>query len=46
MTLLIQALIAAFIGMLLAIGGSFALISSQSALPAQSDTPFVVYDGS
>jgi hypothetical protein len=45
MTLGIQALIAAILGGVLAVGGSFALISSQSAVPAQSDTPFVVYDG-
>jgi hypothetical protein len=46
MTLLIQALIAVLLGGLLAVGGAFALVSSQSTLPAQSEKPFVVYDGS
>jgi hypothetical protein len=45
MTLAIQALIAAILGGVLAVGGSVALVQSQSAVPAQSDTPFVVYDG-
>ena len=46
MTLGIQALIAALLGGLLAVGGAFALVSSQSGIPAQSNTPFIVYDGS
>jgi hypothetical protein len=46
MLLVIQAIIAAILGGLLAIGGAFALVSSQTSAPVQSDKPFVVYDGS
>ena len=38
MTIAIQVLITVIIGALLALGATFALVQSQSALPAQSDT--------
>jgi hypothetical protein len=46
MTFLIQALISVIVGMLLAFGAAFALVSSQTAIPAASDQSNVIYDGS